>query len=309
MHKYFILLSFIISLEVCAGLTHSKILFSNVDYSNQRWTSLFSHRTSNIQNLIDHLKRSEFGIKLLATARIKARKKNISLVTLITDAEQSYTDTTLVRRYDERNLLNVKYQTNETIYINRNHSVAQAVLDLAHELTHFCYKQQFNPYRDHLTVVDYIRHVIESKGGEVSAFINECRIGNELFLTKGKTDIHCKNYLSMAARVGRQYLTRIFYQLGEYNTQFHRRMLEKWSLSKPFYGNLNKDIHFVSAVHGFPYPLAALVEYEEIISRSCEFEGQRLFKLSQLSESDFNSRKIWTVLKDKYITRCSNFSL
>ena len=62
------------------------------------------------------------------------------------------------------------------IRLNRELSMADALLDLAHELTHFVQREIFNPYSLQFSALQFLEESIEGQGGEAQAYISECKV-------------------------------------------------------------------------------------------------------------------------------------
>ncbi len=105
--------------------------------------------------------------------------------------DSSLTDTTLVRKFSPHSPEHVIYESRSVVYISRHLAWDDALLDLAHELTHYVYRESFNPYAESFNAKDFIKGTIEGKGGEVQAFLTECRVLKELFSSRVQSRSHC----------------------------------------------------------------------------------------------------------------------
>ena len=149
--------------------------------TNQRWVENYRTYDQNVNYLFEFLEKSAYGSSLLKAARAKAKSYGLELVKIVRPGLGSITDTTLVRRFAESRPDKIEYSVRSAVYINRDLDTISAVLDLAHELTHFIHKSAFDPYSDSFTIDEFIKLTVEGRGGEVDAYIAECKVLYELF--------------------------------------------------------------------------------------------------------------------------------
>ena len=104
--------------------------------------------------------------------------KEKSLRSIILFQAHSHLDTTLVRHFSADNPFEVDYEFKSKVIIDHDLSIKDAVLDLAHELVYYLSKKPFNPYEQlgKKDARDFVRDMIEGKGGEVEAFLMECAV-------------------------------------------------------------------------------------------------------------------------------------
>jgi hypothetical protein len=132
----------------------------------------------------------------------------------------------------------------QLFYLNRNLSQFDAMLDLAHELTHYNYREDFNPYNLNFTMAEFIKNTIEAKGGEVHAFVKECHVLKELFPSKYSTKKNCMDILD-GGKISYQKGIELFYQVGPLYKDF-AYLLNKTGLSTEDLPLLSQDsISFV----------------------------------------------------------------
>jgi hypothetical protein len=164
------LLTFLISFSALTGEKTLHREWGSRDY-NRTWTKLAPFEKDSIKWLLMKLKTSETGRKLIGLAKTKARREGKSLLELIEGGEGSMTDTTLVRRFSPDEPNDVEYRVESQVFVNRDLMAKDALLDLAHELTHFVFREPFNPYGNTFSLNAFISNTIEGKGGEVDAFL------------------------------------------------------------------------------------------------------------------------------------------
>ena len=231
----------------------------------RRWVDHFSDHRGNLQLLLGHLERVPSGRAILAAARKKAKERGIELYQLVLPGGNSLTSTTLLRRFRPGH--RVEYRVRSQIRLKRDLAASDAILDLAHELIHFIQRDAFNPYSGQFTPLQFLTHTIEGRGGEVAAYIAECRVGRELFpsLVREK----CQRIRGRDGRFSRARAAQLFYRVGEHYRQISQlvnslgadpKIMELLSPEHPV---------FISSAYDFPYPLAALVEYRSILHKAC----------------------------------------
>lgn len=240
------------------------------------WMEYTKSEELNIQKLLELLARSETGAGLIAQAESKASASGKKLIELIRAGEGSLTDTTLVRKFSPESPDQVEYETRSAVYINRKHAWDDALLDLAHELTHFVYRDVFNPYAEDFNVKDFIKSTIEGRGGEAQAFIVECKVLSELFksgVAHGRT--HCQSIKDEDGRISMNKAVELFYHVGPYYDTFHKQLSSRNVLEDFNFLKASK-INFVSSAYGLPYPVAALMEFDLVMTKVCENDRRRM---------------------------------
>src|SRR5690606_1190154 len=160
--------------------------------AKRTWMDYTSSEELNLKKLIELLGRSETGEKLLREAKYKAGQRGQTLLDGIKVGEGSLTDTTLVRKFSPHSPEHVIYESRSVVYLSRHLAWDDALLDLAHELTHYVYRESFNPYSPDFNPKDFVRGTIEGSGGEVQAFLTECRVLKEIFSRKVQSRSHCQ---------------------------------------------------------------------------------------------------------------------
>lgn len=248
--------------------------------SARTWMDYTSSEELNLKKLIELLSRSTTGEKLIKEAAYKASRTGQVLEDVIKVGEGSLTDTTLVRKFSPHSPEHVIYETRSVVYINRNLNWDDALLDLAHELTHYVYREGFNPYSESFNAKDFIKSTIEGSGGEVQAFIMECRVLRELFSRKVQTRSNCQKIEDSSGQISYTKAVELFYHVGSYFDGFHSQ-LQKRSIASSFSDLKPEKINFISSAYGVPYPVAALMEYDLVVSKVCENDRKRLAYMQQ----------------------------
>ncbi len=111
----------------------------------QKWMIPTSTKEENFTKILNLLKRSNEGQLLVNSAQDKILNYGKTIFDVLEYGDGSVTDTTLLRRFSPHNPFIVSYDSNSKIYLNKNLNIYHAVLDLAHELNHFVYREEFNP--------------------------------------------------------------------------------------------------------------------------------------------------------------------
>lgn len=275
------------------------------------WLELAATEEQSVHELIRMLEQSQTGKKLLNQAQLKARETGRTLNDVISAGEGSLTDTTLIRRFTPDNPDQVVYETRSVVTVNRHLRVREAVLDLAHELTHFTYRQPFNPYQSQFTLKSFVRSTVEGEGGEVEAFLIECQVFFELYPEAASTNAHCQDIIDpQNGRLSKERGVQHFYRIGAFRDHFVKEMAD-FNLSEgdlPLLSGL--EPLFISSAWGLPYPVAAFREYVTIMGRACENDLKRLEILkTSLGRAPASMESALRVrqLEGDYHSRCGDF--
>lgn len=252
--------------------------FSSID-QNQAWTKLRATKAKSLDFMLMALKSSTTGKKLLDLAESKARKEGTTLKELITVAEGSLTDTTLVRRFSKHRPDDIHYIYKTKVYLNRNLNFYEGTLDLAHELTHYVRRSSFNPYQTPSNLREFVTQTVEGRGGEVEAFLMECQISGELFSHHYKS-FRCEKFKTLKGQAKRSAVTKEFYKLGDYWSKFINETRDIGFKGTDFPWASDKESLFVSSAYGVPYPLAATREYLNLMKNTCTNEQRRISLVS-----------------------------
>lgn len=280
MKKLFPILLLSVSLSAFAAEEKTIHIEGGYTSAGKSWMDYTSSAELNLKKLLELLARSTTGEKLLKEAAYKASRSGQTLTDVIKVGETSLTDTTLVRKFSPSSPENVIYESRSVVYINKTLAWDDALLDLAHELTHFVYRGNFNPYDDNFNAKDFIKGTIEGNGGEVQAFLTECRVLKELFSRRVHTRSHCQKIEDETGRLSYNRAVELFYHVGSYYDGFTKQ-LAKRELGSSFPDLKSEKINFISSAYGVPYPVAALMEYDLVVSKVCDNDRKRLAYMQQ----------------------------
>lgn len=282
--------------------SHDVRIFSPQDYQlDKAWPRQASGFDSPVELLISYLKQSKTGKKLLILAYKKAKTQNKTLLDVIKIGNSSLTDTTLIRKFSSHSLDKVDYRSESIVYVDGGLSLREAVLDLAHELNHFVYRGPFNPYLNVVRPIDHIKQTIESRGGEAYAFASECQVRRELFYEDFNQSL-CSHAIA-DGKISLHKIILSFYALGAHFDKFKEelkaddRELAQLPLS-------DKTSYFISSAYGVPYPLAALREYHQVVSKVCENDKKRILYYQERKTG--RSPSSMDNMISSYIKRCSD---
>lgn len=268
----------------------------------EKWTDYSKNDDLNLRYLVNILIKSPTGKNLLARAKAKAQSEDKNLFEVIKVGEASLTDTTLTRKFKMHNPGEVVFESSSVVFVNQYLAEQDAVLDLAHELTHFIYREPFNPYITKFTLKNFIRSTVEGPGGEVNAFLSECSVLKELY---GEAEIKnsvCEQVYNFKRKTfDRTTAIQKFYHIGNHYRDF-KNTLHQHQLAHVFPELKSEKAHFISSAYGKPYPVAALEEYEHVMSKACQND----FKRIELYQS--KNRRAPASLQESYIQRCKNFA-
>ncbi len=261
---------------------------------DHKWTIAFGENSEAmaIKAMLNTLSRAPTARKLLEKARLKAKIRKSTLENLISGGPVSITDSTVVRRFSSQNPTQVEYEHQLKIYLNRDLSFKDAILDLAHELEHFSHRPETNPYEYTKSLHEFIVEMIEGEGGEGAAVYKECMIAEELF---GLSYMRKSSCLRLKENDHYQWnlVVENFYRVGEFFDEFtkHFRPSDGRNPASDLVTNYFPQLAktppvFVSSAYGLPYPLAAIMEYNKIEHTVCQNEQKRLGYLKQMKSSD-----------------------
>jgi hypothetical protein len=240
-----------------------------------------SEWNADITKLLKILKKSETGEKLIKRAIEKAREQGLSGGNWLSAGDLSATDTILTRRFSKK-FQKITYKLTSRVTVNQALPQDSAVLDLAHELTHFIFRQEFNPYSEEFNLEGFLKGTIESEGGEAHAFVMECKVGMELeelnLVDRSELERCWKYFKGAGNEISWEKVLKDFYALGRWYGNTLSELDQVGDVSK--YPRLNsKESKFISAAAGVPYPLAAIREYKMVQQSACENDFKRLRQL------------------------------
>jgi hypothetical protein len=270
--KCLLFLFLFISFNQAQAAANDDYLLENVSLSSN-WTKISKNPEQNVRYLIEVLKRTHTGTRLLKEASLKAAHSGETIFDVLKPGDGSLTDTTLVRKFSQFNPHEIVYETRSKVFINRDLAMLDAVLDTAHELTHFTYRSPFNPYTYKMSVNDFIASTIEGTGGEVDAFMMECKVLFELFPTQLGSRHNCRK-IQDGGSFSRTKAIQEFYKVGSYLPDFEKE-LSRFKTNLAETQVTQENISFISSAYGAPYPLAAVREYMAVMSKVCENDKKR----------------------------------
>lgn len=278
--KYSGLFLLLLSLHFPLHAVEEKTIHVEGQLTRGTWMDFTSSSELNLKKLFELLGRSSTGEKLIREAQYKAARMGMTLSDVVKVGDSSLTDTTLVRKFSPHSPEHVIFESRSVVYISRHLGWDDALLDLAHELTHFVYRGSFNPYSDQFNAKDFIKSTIEGEGGEVQAFLTECRVLRELFTSKVQSRSHCQKIEADNGQLSYSKAVELFYHVGPYFGSFHKQ-LEKREIAGAFSELKSEKINFISSAYGVPYPVAALMEFDLVLNKVCENDKKRLAYMQQ----------------------------
>lgn len=304
---------FLSSAKLWASGWNGEIRTIHVEKKDQQtaWIELAETEEESIKRLLDLLRESETGEKILKKADKRARGLGEELSDVVLAGEGSLTDTTLIRRFSPNNPNEMEYETRSKVYVNRRLRIVDAVLDLAHELTHYSFRTPFNPYNKNFTLEGFVKSTVEGTGGEVEAFLIECQVLEELFPQEAKQRENCRKIIDPeTGRFSKKLGIEHFYRVGAHMRSFKQEMQDYELKERDFpYLSQNQAL-FISSAWGLPYPVAAFKEYVTIMGRACENDLKRLSLLkNRLSRSpaSFSESKTYQKMQSDFLGRCQQF--
>lgn len=276
----------------------SFLIVGNSTKRLEKWSDYSKNDELNVRYLVNLLKKSIAGKKLLISAQRKARREGKSLFEIIKVGNASLTDTTLTRRFKAHNPAEVEFESSSVVYVNKYLSQKDALLDLAHELTHYVHRKPFNPYVKNFTLRSFIRSTVEGPGGEVNAFLSECKVLKELLGVDEIENSICRSiYDDSKQMFSRALAIKHFYHVGEHFHDFHHK-LKNHQLELEFPEVVAKKALFISSAYGKPYPVAALEEYEQVMNKACANDSRRISLYRE------NAKRAPASLTKSYQERC-----
>jgi hypothetical protein len=289
-------------------------LDEDVNY-NESWYQKNKSDEENFNRLITGISKSEAGRGILSRARDKAREQGMTLIDVLAVGDGSLTDTTLVRRFQSSDPTIVTFESRSKVYINRHLKTLDAMLDLAHELTHYTFREAFNPYDSRFKLKDFIKSTVEGRGGEVDAYLVECQVLKEILPGEvGKRSNCYRVYDKKTGMVSKDMGVEEFYKVGNHFTglmkEFSRFAIDQTEVPKI----TKDDAIFISSAWGLPYPVAAVREYENIMDRVCKNDQNRLSliqsKVDRMPASTTNNDSQYRLknMFEDYKIRCQMFN-
>jgi hypothetical protein len=291
---------------------------SSVDLLQKKaWTNLKDNKRDALAVLIRELAKSKTGEKIILKAQSKAREEGLTLLDVVRPGSGSITDTTLVRKFSPLYPDKIIYETRSKVYLNVNLYPMDALLDLAHELTHYSFREPFNPYRDDFKVQDFIASTVEGVGGEVEAYLVECQVMQELFPAELSERSRCQNIYDPSMRsFSKAEGVKKFYRVGKFIKEFEQQLEKHKIETAQFPEATDLEGPFISSAYGLPYPLAAIYEYDGIMKKVCDNDEKRLSILREQQKelsrkpSDITTSQsaILRTSEDSFKARCQSLN-
>lgn len=269
----------------------------------------------NFKRLVRGLEKVDTGKRVIQKATEKAAQQGLTLFDVVAIGNGSLTDTTLIRRFSASNPVQVMYETKSRVYLNRHLNTLDALLDFAHELTHFTYREAFNPYDARFHLKDFIKSTVEGRGGEVDAYMVECKVLRELLPKEGFSRSNCqKVYDQKMGSMSKELGIQEFYKVGHHFDAL-KKDLEKFAVNeKELPQASNNEALFISSAWGLPYPVAAVKEYANIMERVCKNDQNRISlmqgKINRAPASTDNTRDTqdYRLMFEDFKSRCDKFT-
>jgi hypothetical protein len=201
----------------------------------------------------------------------------------------SKTDAVLTRKFDPKTGEESR-DRHVNVFLKRDQSVAETVLDLAHELVHATEESGWDPYDPSLRAVDYIHQSIEGRGGEVEAVYQECLVSVEIAPVYVLPYDRCARYTTEHTVEGghdhahthhsvqRKKIVDDFYRVGE---QYESLVDRLGAHAKRLVHLSGADANLISSTWNEPYPLALYLEFEAMTASACKNSERRLARLER----------------------------
>lgn len=307
------------------GFSRPREISITPDYKlDGRWLSLGETEEAALRELVKILETSKTGRAIIAKTNQRAAQSGETFFDVVTAGEGSLTDTTLIRKFSAKDPHQIIYESKSRVTVNRDLNVVDAVLDLAHELTHFIYREPFNPYTTSFQLKEFVENTIDGKGGEVDAFLVECQVLLDIFPDQNRQRENCERVRDgQSGKLSKDRGVAEFFKVGPYIDRFRRTLTEHKLKESDFKDLSDETPHFISSAYGLPYPVAALEEYVGIMGRACVNDWKRLSLIKKKMELDSPGRVIasesqsglerdqgslnWKEIDQNYQFRCAQF--
>lgn len=202
----------------------------------------------------------------------QAKRKNANFIEQMKAGNASFTESTFVRTYsllDGKERIELRHE----LTLSKKLNLAEAVVDLAHELVHYTDKGMLDPYRPGFTLKEFVKNGIEGPGGELLALKEECEVAWALERTYPSYPTHllCSGY-HKGAGFDLAKAKRDYYSLGGWYLKTEdamRRELPELS---------DRKVQFNSSYAGKPYPVALAEEFRETRRAACA-NNRRKYRL------------------------------
>ena len=304
-----------LTLSLTANAQAVKMLDAGEDINfNEPWYKKNRSDEDNFKRLVEGLKRVSSGKKVIEKATQKAAQQGYTLFDVVAIGDGSLTDTTLIRRFSASNPAHVMYETRSKVYLNKHLKTLDAMLDFAHELTHYTYREPFNPYDARFHLKDFIKSTVEGRGGEVDAYMVECKVLQELLPGEGFSRSNCpKVYDQKVGAISKELGIQEFYKVGHHFDGL-KKDLEKFAVNeKDIPQASGNEALFISSAWGLPYPVAAVKEYVNIMDRVCKNDQNRITLMQDklgrapASSDTLKDTQDFRLMFEDFKSRCDRF--
>lgn len=202
-----------------------------------------------------------------------AAAKDPDFATKVKLGAASYTESTFSRTFS---LIDGKEKItlHHDVTLNRDLSLSDAVVDLAHELVHFTEKGMLDPYKPGFALREFIRNGIEGQGGELSALAVECAVAWELEEKYDHFPQHrlCERYRKSGNAFNQAAARLDYYALGRWYTKTEADL-------KPILPEISDHATvFTSSYASKPYPVALAEEFRATRAAACA-NNRRKYRL------------------------------
>ena len=308
-------LLFVGSLEAIEEAT-----ISSIEVNHERnWYNPQLSREENFKTLIELANKSPTGAKIIEEAQLKASKQGQTLMDILLVGEGSLTDTTLVRRFKAHDPTIIDYELKSKVQISRHAKLLDAVLDFTHELTHYSFREAFNPYSTQFSHPEFLKSTVEGVGGEVDAYLVECKVLKELLPKQFLSRSQCFRVFDKTNNeFSKELAKQEFYKVGPHLKEVEKD-LDLFSKDDLLINEVKSKMSpsgptFLSSAWQMPYPLAASFEYKNIMSKVCKNDFNRMGFLKEKIErfpasvEEKQQRERSLIIFEDYKKRCEFFS-
>jgi hypothetical protein len=194
----------------------------------------------------------------------QAKKKSAAFQEQLHMGDASFTESTFVRTYsllDGKEKIELRHE----VTLSKKLSLADAVVDLAHELIHFTDKGMLDPYRPGFALKEFVKNGIEGPGGELAALREQCKVAWALQRDYEKFPTHllCSGYHLGALGFNETKAKRDYYSVGGW----YSRLDAETQHALPEV--TRERVQFNSSYAGKPYPVALVEEFRETRKAAC----------------------------------------
>lgn len=210
-----------------------------------------------------------------------AERKDPEVLKRIKLGSASFTESTFSRTYslvDGKEQVRLRHE----ITLSTRLKLADAVVDLAHELLHFSEKGMLDPYRPGFDLEQFVRNGIEGEGGELPALEVECHVAWALERKHAGFPRHrlCERYRRNGDKFARAAARRDYYSIGTW----YRQANEKLRSAVPELSD--QKVVFTSSFAGKPYPVALAEEFVTTRKTACVNNRRKYRLIAAQAEGD-----------------------